>query len=147
MFFLHSCMWDFGIILDFPALSGLLEEGKERHTVVDWWQAEQWKSAVRTFSSEEMGGRHRPAAMFLTWLTRINVSQSRMPPLKGLKSHSRDIPHPTFPFARIFAARFGSPRCHVCTNYPDSSQQAPQISARPQPPPYKPLSHYPLALI
>lgn len=88
--FCYSYMHDFGIILDFPALSGSLEEGKERHTVVDWWQAEQWKRAVRNLSSQEMGGRPRPAAMFLTWLTLGNVEQSRMLPLKGLMSHSLD---------------------------------------------------------
>lgn len=93
----------------------------------------QWKSTVRNLSREEMGGRRRPAAMFLTWLMLINVSQSRTLPLKGLMSHSRDSPHPP-PFVRIFTARVGSPRCHVCTNYPDSPQHAPQISAGPQPP-------------
>lgn len=146
---LLQCHVQFWTGFRFSSTGGFLEEGKERHTVVDWWQAEQWKSAVRNLSSEEMGGRHRPAAMFLTWLSLINVWQSRTPPLKGLMSHSRDSPHPP-PFVWVFTARVGSPRCHVCTNYPDSSQHAPQISSWPQPPLkfalYKLLSRDPLTL-
>lgn len=58
-----------------------------------------------------------------------------MPPLQGLMTHSKDSPHPPISICGDFnSPKIGSPRCHVCTNYPNSFQHLPQNSVWPQPP-------------
>lgn len=121
----------FGIIVDFPALSGFLEEGKERRCcglMVGWTMEKLGQKR------QEMGGHHRPAATFLTWLTLRTVAEQNAP-LQGLMTHSKDSPHPLFSICGDFnSPQIGSPRCHVCSNFPNSFQHSPQRSVWPQPP-------------
>lgn len=82
----------FGKILDFPALSGFLEEGKERRCcglMVGWTMEKLGQKR------QEMGGHHRPAATFLTWLTLRTVAEQNAPPPR-LNDSLQGQPPPSF---------------------------------------------------
>lgn len=99
---------------------------------MDWWSAEQWKSSVRNFRKWEVITVLLPSS---SPDSRLELWQSRMPPLQGLMTHSKDSPHPPFSICGDFnSPKIGSPRCHVCTNYPNSFQHSPQNSVWPQSP-------------